>query len=78
MQTEVIDLYYMHCRDVNVPIEETVGAMAESVCGQGSSPRAVGGDGRRVRGRRLGASDRGCAELILVACRAFIVGRYAL
>lgn len=29
--TEVIDLYYMHRRDVRVPIEETVGAMAELV-----------------------------------------------
>ncbi|MFI5757014.1 aldo/keto reductase [Streptomyces sp. NPDC051569] len=28
---ERIDLYYMHRRDVNVPIEETVGAMAELV-----------------------------------------------
>ncbi|GAA2388313.1 aldo/keto reductase [Streptomyces glaucosporus] len=28
---ETIDLYYMHRRDVNVPIEETVGAMAELV-----------------------------------------------
>ncbi|WP_030743341.1 aldo/keto reductase [Streptomyces sp. NRRL S-31] len=28
---EAIDLYYMHRRDVNVPIEETVGAMAELV-----------------------------------------------
>ncbi|MFE7116357.1 aldo/keto reductase, partial [Streptomyces sp. NPDC057654] len=28
---EQIDLYYMHRRDVNVPIEETVGAMAELV-----------------------------------------------
>ncbi|MFF8449574.1 aldo/keto reductase [Streptomyces leeuwenhoekii] len=28
---EVIDLYYMHRRDVNVPIEETVGTMAELV-----------------------------------------------
>ncbi|MFE9681471.1 aldo/keto reductase [Streptomyces sp. NPDC006285] len=28
---EVIDLYYMHRRDVNVPIEETVGVMAELV-----------------------------------------------
>jgi aryl-alcohol dehydrogenase-like predicted oxidoreductase len=31
LQTDVIDLYYMHRRDVNVPIEETVGAMAELV-----------------------------------------------
>lgn len=29
--TDVVDLYYMHRRDVNVPIEETVGAMAELV-----------------------------------------------
>ncbi|NBE56800.1 aldo/keto reductase [Streptomyces boluensis] len=28
---DVIDLYYMHRRDVNVPIEETVGVMAELV-----------------------------------------------
>ncbi|WP_276309095.1 aldo/keto reductase [Specibacter cremeus] len=29
--TDVIDLYYMHRRDTRVPIEETVGAMAELV-----------------------------------------------
>ncbi len=29
--TDVIDLYYMHRRDVSLPIEETVGAMAELV-----------------------------------------------
>jgi aryl-alcohol dehydrogenase-like predicted oxidoreductase len=29
--TDVIDLYYMHRRDVRVPIEETVGAMSELV-----------------------------------------------
>lgn len=29
--TDVVDLYYMHRRDVTVPIEETVGAMAELV-----------------------------------------------
>jgi aryl-alcohol dehydrogenase-like predicted oxidoreductase len=31
LQTDVIDLYYMHRRDVNVPLEETVGAMADLV-----------------------------------------------
>jgi aryl-alcohol dehydrogenase-like predicted oxidoreductase len=31
LRTDVIDLYYMHRRDVNVPIEETVGAMGELV-----------------------------------------------
>lgn len=31
LQTDHIDLYYMHRRDRNVPIEESVGAMAELV-----------------------------------------------
>ncbi|HEY8295224.1 MAG TPA: aldo/keto reductase, partial [Micrococcaceae bacterium] len=31
LNTDVVDLYYMHRRDLNVPIEETVGAMAELV-----------------------------------------------
>jgi aryl-alcohol dehydrogenase-like predicted oxidoreductase len=31
LDVDVIDLYYMHRRDLNVPIEETVGAMAELV-----------------------------------------------
>ncbi|MFD7708170.1 aldo/keto reductase [Streptomyces sp. NPDC059785] len=31
LDVEAIDLYYMHRRDVNVPIEETVGVMAELV-----------------------------------------------
>lgn len=31
LNTDVIDLYYMHRRDLTVPIEETVGAMAELV-----------------------------------------------
>ena len=31
LATEVIDLYYLHRRDERVPIEETVGAMAELV-----------------------------------------------
>ena len=31
LRTDVVDLYYMHRRDHNVPIEETVGAMAELV-----------------------------------------------
>jgi len=29
LQTDVIDIYYMHRLDVNVPIEESVGALAE-------------------------------------------------
>ena len=31
LQTDTVDLYYLHRRDPNVPIEETVGAMAELV-----------------------------------------------
>jgi aryl-alcohol dehydrogenase-like predicted oxidoreductase len=31
LKTDVVDLYYMHRRDLRVPIEETVGAMAELV-----------------------------------------------
>lgn len=31
LQTDAVDLYYMHRRDTSVPIEETVGAMAELV-----------------------------------------------
>ncbi|MFE6635889.1 aldo/keto reductase [Streptomyces tendae] len=31
LELDVIDLYYMHRRDVNVPIEETVGVMADLV-----------------------------------------------
>jgi aryl-alcohol dehydrogenase-like predicted oxidoreductase len=31
LNTDVIDLYYMHRRDLTVPIEETVGAMADLV-----------------------------------------------
>lgn len=31
LHTDVVDLYYLHRRDPDVPIEETVGAMAELV-----------------------------------------------
>jgi aryl-alcohol dehydrogenase-like predicted oxidoreductase len=31
LDTDVIDLYYLHRKDPNVPIEETVGAMAELI-----------------------------------------------
>src|SRR5690606_11458654 len=33
LHTDSIDLYYYHRVDPRVPIEETVGAMAELVCG---------------------------------------------
>ena len=42
--TDVIDLYYQHRVDPNVPIEETVGAMADLVTGWESAfSRIVGG-----------------------------------
>ncbi|MDW4906177.1 aldo/keto reductase [Streptomyces sp. ADMS] len=43
LDLDVIDLYYMHRRDVNVPIEETVGVMADLV--------------REGKVRRLGLSE---------------------
>lgn len=46
---EVIDLYYMHRRDVNVPIEETVGVMADLV--------------REGKVKHLGLSEVTAAEL---------------
>lgn len=47
--TDVIDLYYMHRRDLRVPIEETVGAMAELV--------------RQGKVRHLGLSEVTAQEL---------------
>jgi aryl-alcohol dehydrogenase-like predicted oxidoreductase len=49
LQTDVVDLYYLHRRDPNIPIEETVGAMAELV--------AAG------KVRHLGLSEVSAAEL---------------
>lgn len=40
LQTDVIDLYYLHRRDFNVPIEESVGAMADMV--QAGKIKAIG------------------------------------
>lgn len=49
LQTDVVDLYYLHRRDPNIPIEETVGAMAELV---------IAG-----KVRHLGLSEVSAAEL---------------
>jgi aryl-alcohol dehydrogenase-like predicted oxidoreductase len=49
LQTDVVDLYYLHRRDLTVPIEETVGAMAELV--------------RAGKVRHLGLSEVTAAEL---------------
>ncbi|MGW1714348.1 aldo/keto reductase [Streptomyces sp. NPDC002156] len=49
LDLDVIDLYYMHRRDVNIPIEETVGVMAELV--------------RQGKVKQLGLSEVTGAEL---------------
>ncbi|WP_405893530.1 aldo/keto reductase [Streptomyces sp. NBC_00104] len=49
LDVDVIDLYYMHRRDVSVPIEETVGVMAELV--------------REGKVKQLGLSEVTAAEL---------------
>src|SRR5215212_1500444 len=55
LKTDSVDLYYMHRRDPSVPIDETVGAMAELVtAGQGAPPWVVGSDGRRAARRGRG------------------------
>ena len=66
LQTDVVDLNDMHRRDVNIPIEETVGVVGR-VGGrrQGAPPRALRGDSRRVAGRSRGASDRRGAERVV-------------
>ena len=64
--TDYVDLYYQHRVDPNVPIEETVGAMAELVAeGKvrhiGLSEAAARDDPPRPRG----PSDRGRADRVL-------------
>ncbi|MDX2598906.1 aldo/keto reductase [Streptomyces caniscabiei] len=49
LDVDVIDLYYMHRRDVSVPIEETVGVMAELI--------------REGKVKQLGLSEVTAAEL---------------
>ena len=61
-----IDLYYQHRVDPTVPIEETVGAMAELVArGQGAPPRAVGGGARDDPPRARRAPDHRAADRVL-------------
>ena len=64
--TEVIDLYYMHRRDPNVPIADSVGAMARLVeAGKVRLARPFGGfAGNPARGASR-APDRRAAKRIL-------------
>ena len=62
---DVIDLYYQHRVDPDVPIEDTVGAMARLVAaGQGALPRPVRGGAATIRARPCDASDRRAADRI--------------
>ncbi len=63
---DVIDLYYQHRVDKSVPIEETVGAMAELVDGrQGPPPRPVRGLGDHDPTGPRGPSDHRTAVGVL-------------
>ena len=62
---DTIDLYYQHRVDPNVPIEETVGAMAELV--QAGKVRHLGlseASARHARAGQQGASDRRAAKRV--------------
>ena len=61
-----IDLYYQHRVDPKVPIEETVGAMAELVAaGQGRSPRPLRGGAGDDPPRPRDPPDRRPADRVL-------------
>lgn len=61
-----IDLYYQHRVDPEVPIEETVGAMAELVTAlQGPPSRALRGECGDAAPGACGASDRRAAERVV-------------
>ena len=64
--TDHIDLYYQHRVDPNVPIEETVGAMAELVeAGQGPPHRPQRGGAGDDPPRPRGAPDHRGADRVL-------------
>ena len=64
--TDYVDLYYQHRVDPNVPIEETVGAMAELVqAGQGAPHRAQRGGPGHDPPRPGGSPDRRRADRVL-------------
>ena len=69
--TDHVDLYYQHRVDPNVPIEETVGAMAELVRGgQGPPPRAQrGGAGDDPPRPRRPPDHRGADRVLAVDAR---------
>ena len=74
LRTDVIDLYYLHRWDKQVPIEDSVGALADLVqAGQRALYRAVRGVGGDAAQGPRGAPDQRRAERILAVvaqCRA--------
>ena len=69
--TDHVDLFYQHRVDPNVPIEETVGAMAELVqAGQGPSHRAQRGGARDDPPRPRRPPDHRGADRVLAVERA--------
>ena len=68
-----IDLYYQHRVDRTVPIEDTVGAMAELVArGQGAVPRACPSPGptRCARAHAVAPDQRAAERVVAVGARA--------
>ena len=64
--TDHVDLFYQHRVDPNVPIEETVGAMAELVAGgQSATPRPQRGGAGDDQARARGTSDHRAADRVL-------------
>ena len=68
---DVIDLYYLHRVDPDVPVADTVGAMAALVSrGQGPPPRAVRGQPGPAGTGRGGAPDqRGGVRVVAAVAR---------
>ena len=64
LQTDMIDLYYLHRRDMDVPIEESVGALADLV------------DAGKIR--TFGLSEMGFGISQLCIFGSFIVGTRVL
>ena len=86
LQTEVIDLYYLHRLDPGVPVEETVGAMAELVrsgkvrhlglseVSAATLRRAVAVHPITALQSEYSLFERGVEREVLPACRALGVG----
>ena len=76
---EVIDLYYQHRVDKTVPIEETVGAMAELVRGgQGPLSGALRGQAGDHPSRARGPPDQRAADRVLALVARARGGRSCL